>query len=112
MMSLPASTGRISRSTFWLFSAFFFGVYFVCGVVMPQLPDWAKIVFGIGFFILSLVSIIVQIKRWHDRDKSGWWVLINFIPLVGPLWMLVECGFLRGTTGENRFGRDPLGESA
>lgn len=50
----------------------------------------------------------MQIKRWHDLDKSGWWVLINFIPIVGGLWCLVECGFLKGTVGPNRFGPDPL----
>jgi len=52
-------------------------------------------------------SLALQVKRWHDRGKSGWWVLINLIPFVGGLWALVECGFLRGTEGPNQFGPDP-----
>ena len=63
-------------------------------------------------FVLFLwVGLAVQIKRWHDRDKSGWWALLNLVPLIGTLWILIECGFLRGTYGANRFGPDPLGSS-
>jgi uncharacterized membrane protein YhaH (DUF805 family) len=47
---------------------------------------------------------MVYIKRFHDRDKTGWWVLIGLIPLIGPLWLLIELGFLKGTDGANRFG--------
>ena len=54
-------------------------------------------------------TLAVYTKRWHDRDKSGWWSLIMFVPIIGGIWFLVECGFLRGTDGPNRFGNDPLG---
>ena len=60
-------------------------------------------------FIVVLCSFAVTAKRWHDRDKSGWWVLMGFVPVVGTIWMLVECGCLKGTDGGNRFGPDPLG---
>jgi uncharacterized membrane protein YhaH (DUF805 family) len=65
--------------------------------------------------VLAMLPIIwpalaVQIKRWHDRGKSGWWFLINFIPLIGGIWALVENGFLKGTAGDNRFGPDPTAE--
>ena len=67
-------------------------------------------VFGIAALVLSIWGGLAgQVKRWHDRDKSGWFVLVNFIPLVGAIWVLVEVGFLRGTAGPNRFGPDPLG---
>ena len=68
-----------------------------------------------GFVILILIFIFnfwahlaVNVKRWHDRDKSGWWVLIELIPLIGSIWALVELGCLKGTYGKNRFGPDPL----
>ena len=48
-------------------------------------------------------------KRWHDRDKSGMYVFIYFLPFIGPLWTLIEPGFLSGTNGPNRFGPNPLG---
>ena len=51
----------------------------------------------------------VSVKRWHDRDKSGWWALVYLIPLIGLLWTLVANGLLRGTAGANRFGEDVTG---
>ena len=65
---------------------------------------------GIGLFsgifaLLSLIpAIIVHIKRFHDRDKSGWWVLIGLVPIIGAIWLLIELGFFKGTPGPNRFG--------
>jgi uncharacterized membrane protein YhaH (DUF805 family) len=53
------------------------------------------------------VGLAIQIKRWHDRDKSGWWVFVGMIPYIGGIWQLIECGCLRGTEGENRYGDDP-----
>jgi uncharacterized membrane protein YhaH (DUF805 family) len=43
-------------------------------------------------------------KRWHDRDKSGWWSLIGFIPIIGGLWMLIELGFLGPSSPVNQYG--------
>jgi uncharacterized membrane protein YhaH (DUF805 family) len=63
----------------------------------------------IAWLVLVYPAIMVRIKRFHDRNKSGWWVLISLIPVVGVVWIFVECGCLRGTGGENRYGPDPLG---
>jgi uncharacterized membrane protein YhaH (DUF805 family) len=70
---------------------------------------------GILWTILSLLTLLViwpslavSIKRWHDRGKSGWWVLIALVPLIGGLWALIETGFLPGTSGTNQYGPDPL----
>lgn len=64
------------------------------------------------YFLYSIpcvwIGLAMQVKRWHDRDKSGWMVLINFIPIVGLLWAFVELGFLQGTIGPNQYGNDPL----
>ena len=47
-------------------------------------------------------------KRFHDRDRKGWWLLISLIPPIGILWVFVVLGFFKGTEGDNRFGPDPL----
>jgi uncharacterized membrane protein YhaH (DUF805 family) len=65
-----------------------------------------------GFAIVVAVAAIglvayVSIKRWHDRDKSGWWVFAFFIPLFGPAWTIIEPGFIAGSPGQNRFGPEP-----
>jgi uncharacterized membrane protein YhaH (DUF805 family) len=73
----------------------------------------AAIVFGAGMLLfiplLMWIELAILVKRWHDRDKPGVMVLILFIPLVGGLWTLVECGFMDGTQGPNQYGPSPKG---
>ena len=62
----------------------------------------------IMFFIwIFWPSVAVQAKRWHDRNKSAWWIAIGLIPVVGPVWAFIENGFLPGDAGENRYGPAP-----
>ena len=56
---------------------------------------------------LLISTIKIFIKRYHDRDKSGAWVFIILVPVIGALWSFIETGFLAGTSGPNRFGPDP-----
>ena len=49
----------------------------------------------------------IAVKRYHDRDISGWWSLVSLIPLIGFFWLLVALGFRSGTGSENRFGPEP-----
>ena len=115
--------GRINRAKFWLVHvvmwivlAIVFGAIFG-GAAMSQ-PDPAKMMEGVGTgasIILAVVYILciwiglaTGVKRWHDRNKSGWWVLIALVPVIGGLWYLIECGFLPGTVGPNTYGADPL----
>lgn len=72
------------------------------------IPQWGDVLLGLLVIIICPVAIIVQVKRWHDRNKSAWWVLINLIPYIGFFWTFIECGFIKGTKGENRYGEDPL----
>jgi uncharacterized membrane protein YhaH (DUF805 family) len=57
----------------------------------------------LGFFIPSLA---VTVRRLHDTNRSGWWVLISLLPLVGALVLFIFM-LLNGTAGANRFGSDP-----
>ncbi len=119
--------GRINRAKWWLGSIVVFVVLvvlytilmFVVGGGMTVNPDGtvsgggAMTVVSIVIYLAALwPSLALQIKRWHDRDKSGWWVLINFVPFIGGIWALIECGFLEGTKGPNKFGPDPLAQAA
>ncbi|RJF87715.1 DUF805 domain-containing protein [Oleomonas cavernae] len=76
---------------------------------MSTMSPAAMTVFGIVGLVFLWPGLAIAIKRWHDRGKSGWWVLIILIPIVGVIWALVENGFLRGTVGPNQYGPDPLG---
>lgn len=112
-------SGRIGRGTFW-------GVWFSMAAVslfvgliivgVSSRGDEGALATIVVIYLLFLIPTVwiglsMQVKRWHDRDKSGWMVLINFIPIIGAIWALVELGFLRGTIGRNLFGEDPLRSS-
>jgi uncharacterized membrane protein YhaH (DUF805 family) len=115
--------GRIRRLHFWL-AAIGAGVAF--DVVAMVLLSFSGImsghpnpaVMGILFLLaipMMWISIALQIKRCHDRDKSGWFVLIFYLVSltgIGALWPLIELGFLDGTPGPNRFGPSPKGLEA
>lgn len=100
--------GRINRQRYWAFVLVYIGLAFVAGIVDGIVGSDAGVVGALLALVLLYPSICVSIKRWHDRDKSGWWVLISLVPIIGWVWSLVECGFLKGTEGQNRFGADPL----
>ncbi|NOR23561.1 MAG: DUF805 domain-containing protein [Desulforhopalus sp.] len=105
--------GRISRKPFWIFN----GIIFTGGILLGLFTDVTHDVNNIGksqlMFMLWIFypSLAVQAKRWHDINKSAWWLMLNMIPIVGPIWALIENGFITGTRGPNRFGNDPLEES-
>jgi uncharacterized membrane protein YhaH (DUF805 family) len=64
----------------------------------------------LAFLVLVFwISLSIQVRRWHDRDKSWTWAFLGFIPVIGWLWQGIECGFLEGTLGPNRFGPSPKG---
>ena len=117
--------GRISRSQYWLGTVITVGlavVAFIPLILSGALDDGdtsaatgnlMSIVGPIIFFILLIpliwMSLAIKIKRWHDRDKKGWWCLIELIPLyIGTIWAFIENGCLAGTPGPNRFGNDPV----
>lgn len=67
------------------------------------------IAFLIALPVVIWIELAITIKRWHDRDKPGVMVLVALIPLIGGFWTLIECGFLDGTPGQNRYGPSPKG---
>lgn len=99
--------GRINRSDFWLK-----GILPLFVVLLLITAIDSVITGGIIALLAQIVSIYpsvaIGVKRFHDRNKSGWWVLITLIPVIGGIWYLVECGILKGTEGANDFGPDTL----
>ena len=115
--------GRANRAKFWLvalgifvvevivFAAVFGGAAMSGGdpeQAMATIGPLAGIVLFVFIVVATWISLAVAVKRYHDRNKSGWWVLIILVPVIGGLWYLIECGFLRGTPGPNNHGPDPL----
>jgi len=114
--------GRVNRAKWWLVALSVFVVEMIVfaaiagGAAMSGDPQEiasaiGPIAGGVIFVMVVLatwIHIAVAVKRYHDRNKSGWWVLIVFLPVIGGLWYLIECGFLFGTPGPNTYGPDPL----
>lgn len=116
-------SGRSSRREYWMFVLFTLLVsmagiiLIVAGGAAEQSATGGGPVFWLGMVLLILFwlasaipSIAVQVRRFHDQDRSGWYMLLNLIPSVGGIIVLVfMC--LEGTRGANRYGPDPLGRS-
>jgi uncharacterized membrane protein YhaH (DUF805 family) len=110
---LTSFEGRIGRQQMWM-GIIVLMVVSLIATVLDMLFGTMDQETGIGIIsgLVTLISIYPAValyaKRWHDRGKSGWWTLIIFVPLIGFIWWLVECGFLRGTEGPNQYGPDPV----
>ena len=93
--------GRIPRGLWWA-AVFIYAVPIglILALIGQSNPELARV---LKFFI-GIPFIMVNGKRFHDRNKSAWWVLIGAVPIIGGLWVFIECGCLAGTLGQNRFG--------
>ncbi len=101
--------GRINRGKFWLGVAILYVVPWVLFLIAAMVnSSFLWVLVSLVVLVLIWPGLAISIKRWHDRDKSGWWVLIAFVPIIGGLWALIETGFLPGTPGPNQYGPDPL----
>jgi uncharacterized membrane protein YhaH (DUF805 family) len=131
--------GRSSRARFWIAGLIFVVVYAVMTII-DYVTD-QSVVFqalnGMCIIVIVIASIAVGVKRLHDRNKSGWYLLLfYFVPctlaalsvLIGAfvedssiiatvlallafalvVWAFVEMGCLRGTIGVNQYGPDPV----
>ena len=98
-------TGRARRKEYWMFVLFYLLIYiglFVIEMLVGS-PGILVLIFALGLLVPSLA---VTIRRLHDTNRSGWWFLIAFVPLVGGIVLLVfMC--LEGTSGSNQYGADP-----
>jgi uncharacterized membrane protein YhaH (DUF805 family) len=104
-------TGRAPRSEYWFWVLFVFIITIAASILDMAIFPWSSVGGGPVSLILTLglllPNIAVGIRRLHDIDRTGWWLLICLIPLIGIIVLLVwAC--TKGTPGPNRFGPDPL----
>ncbi|PFG45429.1 uncharacterized membrane protein YhaH (DUF805 family) [Vibrio sp. ES.051] len=128
--------GRINRKTYWIWNVIYYVSILGFGVGVNQLfPTFSYLLLPIFLLIILIPDLAITTKRWHDRDKSIYWLALNIplvvgriatpitspiaqepsmpqmliasISLICGLWILVECGFLKGTAGPNKYGPEP-----
>lgn len=102
--------GRIPRRVFWCVEILRLLAVQPAAVVLVEVfgDDFqtSQIALASLVALSFLILLAVHVKRWHDRGKSGWWLFIAILPVIGPIWAIVELGFLRGTVGWNDYGPD------
>lgn len=96
--------GRAPRPEYWYWALFQFLLMIGLTIVDLVVFGTSKGIFTtIATLVLLLPSLAVTVRRLHDIDNSGWWILISLIPLIGVIVLIVKfC--TRGTAGPNRFG--------
>ncbi len=96
---------RACRSEFWYWTLFTFVVGLVAALIDNQLDTQFV---TLAFDVVTLIpSLAISVRRLHDLDSSGWWLLLSLIPIIGAIALLVWF-VMKGTDGPNRFGPDPL----
>lgn len=104
-------SGRSRRSEYWYFILFYLIIYIVLAFIDRvtgtfNAESGAGLLTGIFALALLIPSIAVSVRRLHDTDRSGWWLLIGFIPLIGAIVLIVF--FVQDSgAGTNRFGPNP-----
>ncbi len=66
---------------------------------------------GIYSRAVIIPTLAVAVRRLHDTDRSGWWILISLVPLIGSIVLLVFY-VMDSTPGQNRFGPNPKGATS
>ncbi|EMI7296354.1 DUF805 domain-containing protein [Vibrio parahaemolyticus] len=128
--------GRIDRKTYWIWNVIYYISIIGFGAGISKLfPAFSYLLLPIFLLVLLIPDLAITTKRWHDRDKSIYWLGLNIplvigriatpmtspmaqepstpklfiasISLICGLWILIECGFLKGTSGPNKYGPEP-----
>nr|QOS15487.1 hypothetical protein VP38_00044 [Vibrio parahaemolyticus] len=128
--------GRIDRKTYWIWNVIYYISIIGFGAGISKLfPAFSYLLLPIFLLVLLIPDLAITTKRWHDRDKSIYWLGLNIplvigriaTPMINPmaqepstpqlfiasislicgLWILIECGFLKGTSGPNKYGPEP-----
>ena len=112
---LVSPNGRFSRWQYWFVPLTMPSLQTALLVFVVSLydrtdpPSLATLVFtGLVMFTAILFAawscICATMKRYHDMGMSGWWWVVAFIPIVGPIWQVIECGFVSGEDIDNAYG--------
>ena len=104
-------SGRSRRSEYWYFTLFHF-LALIASLFLGVLIGIEFPIFYIAYLLASFIpSLAVLVRRLHDTNKSGWWFLVSFIPLVGTIVLIV---FLATDSdpNENQYGLNPKDPTA
>ena len=103
-------SGRASRSEFWWFALFGFIGGIVTTVIDVMILGYSVESYGPTNIIFTIITFLpylaVGARRLHDINKSGWWQLLWYVPVIGWI-ILIIWGTRQGNNGNNQHGSDP-----
>ncbi len=97
-------SGRARRTEYWMFALISAVIVFVLGIIDGIIG--IKLLTGLYSLFIVIPELSLSFRRLHDIDKSAWWLLIAFVPVVGAIILLVF-SLKEGTIGANTYGADP-----
>lgn len=100
--------GRARRKEYWMFFLFNF-LFTILFSIIEMMLGLGGILSGIYGLAVLLPSIAVSVRRLHDIGRTGWWMLLSFIPVIGLIVLLVFA-VLDSQPGENKYGPNPKGQ--
>jgi len=104
-------SGRARRTEYWMFTLFNF-IFMIVAIIIDNIVGTAIDEYGYGlFYFLYAMAVLIPglavgVRRLHVVGKSGWMMLIAFIPIVGAIWLLVLM-FTDSNFGDNQYGPNP-----
>lgn len=109
-------TGRARRREYWFFALINILIVFILAFIDNATGTLSAergigLLSGLYSLVVFLPGLGVSIRRLHDSNRSGWWMLISFIPLIGFIVLLVFM-LLGSTPGNNQYGANPKGIKA
>ena len=99
--------GRARRTEFWMFVLF---NIIISGVLtfVDELIGTSYILSGLYALFVLIPGLAVAVRRLHDTGRSGWWIFINLVPLIGTIWLIVLWA-QDSQPGDNEYGPNPKG---
>ncbi len=110
-------SSRSRRTEYWMFVLFSFVIYIALGIILSLIGsvDPTGMIASLGFILMTIVqiallipSLAVTVRRLHDTGRSGWWILISFLPVIGVIILIVFM-VLDSQPGDNNWGPNPKG---
>ncbi len=98
-------SGRARRKEYWMF-VLFSVILGIITVIIDRMISRSLIFTMIFSLAIFLPNLAVTVRRLHDTDKSGWWMLLQFIPYLGGFIILIFC-LIDSTPGTNQYGENP-----
>ena len=97
--------GRAGRKEFWMFVLFYIIFAIIASVLDVLIGTYVAFTLILSLALI-VPSLAVTVRRLHDIGKSGLWILIDFVPLIGPIWLLILL-IKEGDPGANMYGPPP-----